>query len=369
MIRVLYITRARLSLRRAYARNILKTAAALNALPDVIVDLLSSLPEAQDSKIFLDIHNVAHDLPAKQVHYASFLYGALVRMRGAFDVLYFRDPKLAGLALFARLFLRKKVIFEIHGNKEWKSLIPIWFFAHKLSHGAVFITDRLRTWYNPRKKPWVVAHVNAPDLELFKQLRKPKNELRDELGLSRGHFIAMYVGSALWNKVEILVSMMRDLDNNIHLVLVGIKSDEVHRIFGENDSAHMRSRVTVIERVDPVDVPKYLMAADALLVPPGSIAYEGSIASKLYEYIASGVPIVSHTHGANRELLRDGENALVVATENPKDFASAVERIKNDPALSRLLASRALEDAKQYTWESRALIIERLLKNVLMRTN
>ena len=111
------------------------------------------------------------------------------------------------------------------------------------------------------------------------------------------------------------------------------------------------------------------MSADVLLVPPGSIAYEGSIASKLYEYIASGVPIVSHTHGANRELLRDGENALVVATTNPKDFASAVERIKNDTVLARSLASRALEDAKRYTWEGRAVIIERLLKAVLMHAD
>ena len=91
------------------------------------------------------------------------------------------------------------------------------------------------------------------------------------------------------------------------------------------------------------------------------ITYPGSISSKLYEYLASSRPIVSSAGGANREILEDGKNALIVDPPTAENFAKAIERILQDENLRRLLSENAFESAKKYTWQKRAEIIYQFL--------
>ncbi len=56
------------------------------------------------------------------------------------------------------------------------------------------------------------------------------------------------------------------------------------------------------------------------------------------EAMASGTPVVSVGHGGPGEFLRDGENALIFAKENPGELAAAIARIAGDAGLRRRLA-------------------------------
>lgn len=365
MIRILFVTSARLSLRRAHTRNIIKTASSL-AKDGFAVCILTKAKEPDIERVLI-MHGVENILMPSNVISGSLLY-TLVRLRHSFDVLYFRDPKLIILAFLARFFLRKKVIFEIHGNKEWKFLLPLWLSAHRLSHGVVFITKRLAEWYG-RTRPSIVVHMNAPDIELFKKNYTAKNILREELHLSQYAFILMYTGSALWNRVEVLVRGLTFLPNECFLVLVGLKEEEESIIRQQAQKLGVEERLIIKQRVDPVDIPKYLMAADVLLVPPGSIAYEGSMASKIFDYLASGVPIISHVHGANREILTDMENALIVETDRPEDFAHAIGRLRDNPRLAQEIAENARKDAGRFTWEARAKTIGKFIITICRRPN
>ena len=61
---------------------------------------------------------------------------------------------------------------------------------------------------------------------------------------------------------------------------------------------------------------------------------------KLFDYLAAGLPIVAVDFPTMREVLRDGENALLVPPERPGCMAAAVDRLLGDPALAARLARR-----------------------------
>jgi glycosyltransferase involved in cell wall biosynthesis len=82
---------------------------------------------------------------------------------------------------------------------------------------------------------------------------------------------------------------------------------------------------------------------------------------KVFEYMASGRPIIISDLPVLHEVLRPGVDALMVPPEDPGALLAALERLRDDPELGRRLASSALERARgEFTWELRARrILER----------
>jgi glycosyltransferase involved in cell wall biosynthesis len=107
-------------------------------------------------------------------------------------------------------------------------------------------------------------------------------------------------------------------------------------------------------------VPRLLMSADIALLPlaEGLVARCFTSPLKLFDYLAAGLPIVAVDFPTIREVLRDGENGLLVAPNDPAAMAAAIKRLLADPELAGRLAAQARRDAADYTWDRRA---ERIL--------
>jgi glycosyltransferase involved in cell wall biosynthesis len=75
---------------------------------------------------------------------------------------------------------------------------------------------------------------------------------------------------------------------------------------------------------------------------------------KIFEYMASGTPIVASDLPAIAEVLRDEHNALLVPAGDPSALAEALRRLRDDRALGERLARQAGLDVRQFTWEVRA---------------
>jgi glycosyltransferase involved in cell wall biosynthesis len=82
---------------------------------------------------------------------------------------------------------------------------------------------------------------------------------------------------------------------------------------------------------------------------------------KLFDYMAAGAPIVASDLPTVREVLDDGDNALLVPPEDPDALAAAVRRLLVNPGLADRLRRTAYEQVQAYTWDARAArIIEAL---------
>ncbi|MCO6414976.1 glycosyltransferase family 4 protein [Siccirubricoccus sp. KC 17139] len=97
-----------------------------------------------------------------------------------------------------------------------------------------------------------------------------------------------------------------------------------------------------------------LVAGFDIALQPASVAYASPL--KVFEYMAAGRAIVAPDQPNIREVLRDGETALLFDPAAPGAMWAAVERLARDPALRARLgaAARAEVVARDLTWAGNA---------------
>jgi glycosyltransferase involved in cell wall biosynthesis len=106
------------------------------------------------------------------------------------------------------------------------------------------------------------------------------------------------------------------------------------------------SGVTVTGKVK--DMRPYLWGSKISVVP---MRIGGGTRLKIYECMASGVPVVSTAVGAEGLAYEDGEDILIA--DDPRSFAAACVRMLTEDAIRRAMAQRALERAQnEFSWEA-----------------
>lgn len=75
------------------------------------------------------------------------------------------------------------------------------------------------------------------------------------------------------------------------------------------------------------------------------------IPNKAFQALASGVPLVTADTPAARELLVDGESALLLPPGDPKALAEALRRVTTEPALAQRIAEGGLAAYRQHASE------------------
>jgi glycosyltransferase involved in cell wall biosynthesis len=175
-----------------------------------------------------------------------------------------------------------------------------------------------------------------------------------------------YTGSLFSGRgVEVLLETARRT-SWIELHLVGGPADAAQRIAEEvartADDPH-GSNVMVHGQVSPIESRASQRSMDVLVAPfarrvetdSGVDTSRWMSPMKVFEYMASGRPIVISDLPVLREVLRPDVDALMVEPEDPDALIAALEQLRDDPDLGARLAASALERVRsEFTWELRA---------------
>lgn len=148
------------------------------------------------------------------------------------------------------------------------------------------------------------------------------------------------------NGIEVLLDawMSRGLGEVADLVVGG---DGEQRAALERAAAADRS-VRFLGRVADVDVPALYRSADVFVLPSVSGEGFGLVAA---EALASGVPVVTTDAGATGELVRHGEDGLVVARRDPQALAAAIAGLLGDRGRRTGMAARAAARRPSLGWD------------------
>ncbi|MBN2084312.1 MAG: glycosyltransferase [Anaerolineales bacterium] len=161
----------------------------------------------------------------------------------------------------------------------------------------------------------------------------------------------LYPGRGVEETLDALTSLPE-----VNLVLIGGTPEDVNRIRAYATGRDLCGRVRFEGTVPNGKVPLYLWAADVLIMPYTTRTTTARAMSplKMFEYMAAGRPIVATDFPSVREVLRHGENALLVAPDSPDEIARGLRRMLEDRNLAEAVAGRARKDVEAYTWERRA---------------
>lgn len=109
----------------------------------------------------------------------------------------------------------------------------------------------------------------------------------------------------------------------------------------------LAGRTAMTLHADVPEIQPHLHAARVMMVP---LRIGGGSRLKILEAMASGVPVVSTTKGAEGLEVTPGEHLLI--EDDPARFAEVLVNVMEDVDLNRRLAERGLELVKnRYSWE------------------
>ncbi len=175
-----------------------------------------------------------------------------------------------------------------------------------------------------------------------------RDAARSEAGVGADDFCLVSVGRLIARKGydRLILSLLR-LPDTVRLVLVGDGplGAELRSLAAGNG---LDGRVTFAGRVSERDKYRRLLAADCYVL---SSHHEG-FGIVLQEAMCVGLPIVATSHGGQRDILTDGENALLVEDNKPQTLASAVLRLMADAALRRAMAQSNRRKVEEFRAEA-----------------
>jgi glycosyltransferase involved in cell wall biosynthesis len=369
-MRVVYISFSKVPSTHANSVHVMKMSAAISSLGNNITLLTRKQTlRSYSSKDIMFNYGIRSDLTLVQKYYPEGPLGWIIYgincisyvLKTKPDIVYSRDPFSAYLSALFNF----DTIFECHsvaiGNRD-KILFPK-IFNNRSTRKIVVISKALsrlikKDYSGVDKGKIIVAH-DGVDLESYENTSSPvaKIFIRQKSKYTIGYFGSFYKGRGIDQVLQIAKRL-----KHLRFVLIGGSENEI-RFYRNIILQEELTNVILSKFIPNREVSYYLKECSILLMPYQSgleVAGGGGDTStwmsplKMFEYMASKIPIISSNLPVLKEILDDGHNSLLVEPNNIEAWTSAISRLCNDSALRLKLASNAYRDVQQYSWDERA---------------
>ena len=310
---------------------------------------LPKVPRWQRPRLWWKIFRLAHDTQS--------------------DIYHFHDPELLFVTPFLRLATRKPIIYDIHEvysdfikvkdyMPKWVRFPIAWIFgwletllAH-LQNGLIFSDDAIAESFKNIRLPKITL-FNFPAMFFI------ENAINITQDFHQRAPIILHLGGHERNRgtrlmVEAFQQVYREMPE-ARLLLVGhfMPPNLQQEVQEDVDQRGLTQAVNIIGRVPFDQIGEYLQQAAVGWVPWQPYAKnDKNVPTKLFEYMAYGVPIVSSDLNSTRSYVHDGENGYRVMPNDPNAHAQAILKLLRNPIKAHEMGRYGQELARtQYNWE------------------
>lgn len=260
----------------------------------------------------------------KRTHKAAAIYDAHEDLVGQMDDKAYIPRPLHPLAMaYARLLVR---------------------WADRHFNGIVTATPHIRSLYS-RNRNAVVVH-NYPYLR----------DYPSDLGVEPIPGRLVYVGMlSQGRQVDIMVEAVRQVPG-ASLVLAGKADPDIEPLLQPDENG----KITYLGMLPAAEMPGLIATASVGLVFLKPLKnYVDSLPTKLFEYLAAGIPAVVSDFEWLRRLLGETDCCVFVDTTTPDAPAEAIEALLADPERAAAMGARgrkAIEEVFNFEAEVPALV-------------
>ncbi len=285
-----------------------------------------------------------------------------------YDVIFSRNIYFA---VFLCVLTSRKFFFETHNPEPgFRRRLQRYVIDHPQAQ-TVVISDALRailveTGDAADVSRTLVLHDAAPEgirVLTAEERQRERRELFPEFAPSRlvGYFGHLYRGRGF----EVIEGLAK-LNPEVTFLVYGGNDKEINDLRTQFGSSNLK----IMGHVSHQEALRLMRLMDVLLMPYQKKVYVDAGARmdtsrwmspmKMFEYLASNVPIISSRISVLEEVLVDNENALLVTPDDVSDWDRALRKVLGDGALERRVSARARSDyEKKYSWKSRVASILR----------
>lgn len=292
-----------------------------------------------------------------------------------FDTIMVRYVIRAFLFTFFLAFtspLRSKTILEVNSFAyHWLRNIPNWMNGF-VARTEMLIVNRYKVLYvvsqamkndkrNSKCRSFVIC---IPNGATSKQLKNPTSVTSNGsmprlvyFGTLMSYWDFSYLIQALnyiHEKAEIDVLFLGD-GPELNTLQEGLKRPDLISFYGRfarEELGHLLSKNT-----------------DFLILPPKTkedMILTGGLSTKIFDYLAMGMPILAPSDGEIVGILENRRNALLYQSNDPASVSKCLDLLVESKRLRQKLAQNAYFDFQQkYSWKARMnLLINEVEKNI-----
>jgi glycosyltransferase involved in cell wall biosynthesis len=296
---------------------------------------------------------------------------------GQYDVIHLHEY------INARLFPRRTIVTHFHNDplgglndEEFVKYAPRYWGLVSKSGAQIavsnYVASRLRLIHKaagPSARPErIVTNQSGVDLSLYSYqgLMESRTKIRRHLGLQSSDVLFLFAAAVVPAKGgDVLAKAFSRLSrkySNSYLAIAGGSGLWVNPLLGagaQTDDleevirkiltvAIDQKRAFLLGLVSPVELPSIYAAADIFVLP--TVIQEG-FGLVLLEAFAAGRPIIATRSGGIPDLIRHGENGLLVNRGDVQDLYDAMRTLLKDEDLRIRLGEEGKRAASNFSWE------------------
>lgn len=269
-------------------------------------------------------------------------------------IIYSRNPEIIWLFRLKR----HKTFYDAHIWPENKNFV-FKLFLHKVK-GVICNSKGTEKKFKKNGFKNTIVAYNAVEIEKF-NIYQDKNQSRRELNLPLDKKIIMYAGNLFeWKGINVIINAAELADNQkkMFFVLVGGNETDKNK-YSKIISQKSLKNITFTGYVKKGKIPFYLKTADVLILPNTSFTKESVYYTspiKMFEYMASGAPIIASNLPSLTEILNE-KNAVLVRPDSAVDMLLGINKVLTNLQFADKIKKQAYADVQKYTWRNRVKII------------
>ncbi|WP_419168978.1 glycosyltransferase [Halobacteriovorax sp.] len=271
----------------------------------------------------------------------------------------YHDPELFFVALILKS-LGKKIVFDAHENirlqlhdKDWLPLKPLVIYAYPiidwLKSKLFYITvaeSSYETNYGSKESKNVETIMNYPSISLLNKYKVVDRSSCKDL---------FYLGSVseLRGAYEMIDFLAQLKDGTRVLHIIGpISNDLKNSLHKYAESLNVGTNIKIygaMSLVQALEISKSCVLGFAILKPVGN--YLNSYSTKIFEYMAIGLPFIVSNFEIYKKLHIDEKCAFLVDPELIEIIPKVSKFLKNKDSIENFSRS-GIELVKEYNWEN-----------------
>ncbi|HWP42989.1 MAG TPA: glycosyltransferase family 4 protein [Blastocatellia bacterium] len=283
------------------------------------------------------------------------------------DFIYQRYSRFNWTGVALSLVTGRRLLLEFNGSevwvsKRWDPVGLLWLLERfeRLNLKAadlVFVVsevERRRLVAAGLDPERIIVNPNGVDAERFRP-GCGGHEVRRAMGIEDKTAVGFLGTFGPWHGAPVLAEAIKLIgqDLDCHFLFIG---DGDQRALTESivESSGNSARVTFTGRIPHERTPAYLDACDIFVsphVPSGDGTEFFGSPTKLFEYMAMARPVIASRLGQIADVIRSGENGILVEPGDSQAIAASIESLVKDDALRNELGSAARRTVvERFTW-------------------
>jgi len=206
---------------------------------------------------------------------------------------------------------------------------------------------------------------NGADLEFFKEIEH-NNEIDEEYN-TKNKFVVLYTGLLGFAQApEVMIDAAEILKNNKDIVFLIIGGGPLKKDLEAKIKNLKLDNVILTGQRPRKEMPVFVSKGDVCLIPyKNSATFQKNVPSKMFDYMASGKPIIINLEGAASDIIEKAQAGLVIEPENASALAKAIEQLYNNKFLRKKMGDLGRSYVeKYYDKKDISKQLETILENV-----